>query len=81
MRTTLNIDDDVLHAAKELANRERKTAGQFISQLIREALGERAIEASRRRTGRELYGFEPIRAGGQVVTDELVNELRGELGV
>ena len=81
MRTTLNIDDDVLHAAKELANRERKTAGQFISQLIREALGERAIDASRRPAGRELYGFKPIRAGGNVVTDELVSELRDELGV
>lgn len=81
MRTTLNIDDDVLHAAKELARRERKTAGQCISQLIREALGERAIDASQRCAGRELYGFKPIRAGGKVVTDELVNELRDELGV
>ena len=26
------------------------------------------------------YGFRPIRAGGTVVTNELVNELRDELG-
>lgn len=39
MRTTLNIDDDALSAAEELARREGKSAGQFISGLIREALG------------------------------------------
>ena len=35
MRTTLNIDVDVLAAAKEIAQRERKTAGQSVSELIR----------------------------------------------
>ena len=38
MRTTLDIDDDVLHAAKERARREQKTAGQVISELVRQAL-------------------------------------------
>lgn len=38
MRTTLDIDDDVLQAAKELARSEGKTAGQVISQLVRQAL-------------------------------------------
>ena len=28
MRTTLDIDDDVLQAAKELARSEKKTAGK-----------------------------------------------------
>lgn len=81
MRTTLNIDDDALSAAKELARRERKSAGQFISELIREALGQRAKDASPRPDDREFYGFQPIRAGGAVVTDELVNKLRDDLGV
>lgn len=81
MRTTLNIDDDVLSAAKELARRERKSAGQFISELIREALGQRVRHASQRGANREFYGFHPIPAGGAVVTDELVNKLRDELGV
>ena len=81
MRTTLNIDDDVLQTAKELARRERKTVSQCVSELMREALGQRAIDATQRGTGRDLYGFQPIRAGGKVVTDELVTELRDELGV
>ena len=35
MRTTLDIEDDVLQAAKELAQREGSTAGQVISALAR----------------------------------------------
>ena len=38
MRTTLDIDDDVLAAAKDLAKAEGKTAGQVISDLARRAL-------------------------------------------
>ena len=38
MRTTLNIDEDVLRAAKEHARREKKTAGAVISELARRAL-------------------------------------------
>jgi len=38
MRTTLDIDDDVLSAAKELARSAHKTAGQIISELARKAL-------------------------------------------
>ena len=81
MRTTLNIDDDALSAAEELARREGKSAGQFISGLIREALGQRVKDGSQRRRDRDFYGFIPIPAGGAVVTDELVNKLRDELGV
>ena len=29
---------------------------------------------------KDLYGFKPIPAGGKAVTNELVNELREELG-
>ncbi len=35
MRTTLDIDDDVLLAAKDLARRQRKTAGEVLSELAR----------------------------------------------
>ena len=38
MRTTLDIADDVLQAAKERAKRERKTVGEMISELARRAL-------------------------------------------
>ena len=35
MRTTLDIDEDVLEAAEELAERQDKTPGQVISELVR----------------------------------------------
>jgi hypothetical protein len=38
MRTTLDIDDDILQAAKELARAEKKTAGQVLSELARRGL-------------------------------------------
>ena len=52
MRTTLNIDDDVLNAAKERARREKRSAEEVLSELAREALvqargaGEVAEEGS-----------------------------------
>ena len=81
MRTTLNIDSDVLTAAKELARRERKTAGELVSDLMREALQARAGSATETPAQRGLYGFKPIPAGGTVVTNEPVDELREKLGV
>ena len=38
MRTTLDIDDDVLNAAKELAALRKTTAGRVLSDLARRAL-------------------------------------------
>ena len=38
MRTTLDIDDDVLQAAKEIAAARGLTAGQVISEKAREAM-------------------------------------------
>jgi hypothetical protein len=38
MRTTLNLDPDVLQAAKEIAANRGTTAGRVISDLVREAL-------------------------------------------
>ncbi len=36
MRTTLDIDDEVLAAVKEVARRERLTAGQVVSRSVRQ---------------------------------------------
>jgi hypothetical protein len=38
MRTTLQIDDDVLASARHLASLEAKTLGQVISKLARKGL-------------------------------------------
>ena len=45
MRTTLEIDDDVVVAAKELAIGERRSLGSVISQLARRGLTPAQVEA------------------------------------
>lgn len=75
MRTTLNIDDDVLGAAQELARRQHKTAGQVISELVRQAL--QAPKPSGPGT-EAVLGFRPFPARGSVVTNEMVDKLREE---
>ena len=38
MRTTLNLDDDVLRAVRSLAHERRESLGSVVSDLIRSAL-------------------------------------------
>ncbi|BBZ11642.1 antitoxin [Mycobacterium branderi] len=38
MRTTIDIDDDVLRALKRRQRDERKTLGQLVSELLAQAL-------------------------------------------
>lgn len=45
MRTTLELDDDVLAAARELAAGERRSLGAVISQLARRGLTPARVEA------------------------------------
>lgn len=76
MRITLDIADDVLQAAQERARRENRTAGEVISDLLRQALA-----APRRNVGRKrsaINGFKPFASRGAVVTNELIDELRNE---
>jgi hypothetical protein len=77
MRTTLDIDDDVLRAVKERARREKRTAGAVISELARQALtatpGGPAVCESR-----ATYGFRPFPKRGVVVTNEVIDRLREE---
>jgi hypothetical protein len=42
MRTTLDIDPDILQAAKMLAEAEYKTLGQVLSELVRKGLTQAA---------------------------------------
>jgi hypothetical protein len=76
MRTALAIDDDVLAAAKHLAERERRTIGDVISALARQGLacGGRSSRAERK--GIPLL---PNKKNALPVTLELVNQLRDEL--
>lgn len=67
MRTTLDVDEDVLEAAKELAARRGTTAGRIISELARSALAPQV--SSRKRNGVPLL---PPRRQAGLVTPEIV---------
>ena len=83
MRTTLDIDDDLLAAAKELARHEGATAGQIVSRLLRRSLtgGVTATTAGRKRS-KAVAGFVPFPAKpGVVTTNDQVNALRDAEGL
>ncbi|MEO7623752.1 MAG: CopG family transcriptional regulator [Gallionella sp.] len=80
MRTTIDIEDDVLAAAKELARMQNVSAGQIVSQLVRQALaGPQGATKSLQKPGKT--GFRPFPSRGVMVNDEQVNLLRDQEGV
>lgn len=94
MRTTLDIADDVLFAAKDFARRDKKTLGQVISEWGRKALQSPAVDqkATKSKAKRALsdedqrfydLGFVtlPNREGVTGVTNELVNRIREQEGI
>ncbi|WP_375501942.1 antitoxin [uncultured Jatrophihabitans sp.] len=76
MRTTLSIDDDVLAAVGERARREKRTAGQVLSDLARQAMTATPEPADTD----EFLGFRPLPASGQVVTNSMIDKIRVEIG-
>ena len=74
VRTTLDIDPDVLQAAKELAEHRGTTAGKVLSELARKALAPKTRAAVR--NGVPLLPRRP--AGTPRPTLALVNRLRDE---
>lgn len=76
MRTTLDIDPDVLAAAKEISSRTRRSAGRVISDLARKALSAELPPPHEK--GAVVNGFETIPAAGRVVTPALVSALLEE---
>jgi hypothetical protein len=79
MRTTLTIDDDVLQAAKELADMQRRTAGEIISEWARKGFFARTDTMASEATMRNGIPVLPRRPGAKIVTMKLVKELMDEL--
>ena len=83
MRTTIDIDDDVLQAAKALARAERKTAGQVISELVRKALTtpSRDSQPGLAEDGVPFTGLWQTLPGrtGVLVTPELIEQVQDEI--
>jgi len=80
--TTIDIDDDLIAAARELARRERSTAGQIISRLLRPSLTGTAPAPDCESSTRIAGGFGPFPAReGVVGNNEQVDRLRDAEGV
>jgi hypothetical protein len=87
MRTTLDLDDDVLSAAKALAKAANTTAGRIISDTMRRAIQNGLAQplsptpALHVAEPKAIYGFAPLTPSGQhIVTPDMVRSMRDELG-
>jgi hypothetical protein len=79
MRTTLDIEDDVLQAAKELAAREGSTAGKVLSALARKGLTQPPATGTERWEVRDGVPILPSR--GEIVTPAFVQRIMDEEGI
>ena len=75
MRTTLDIDDDVLQAARELAKRQRGTLGKLLSELARKGLTALPPDLAVKEPP-SLYGFRPFPSRGGILTNEMIDRIR-----
>jgi hypothetical protein len=74
MRTTLEIEDEILLTVKAIAQQRKTTAGDVVSSLLRESLAPKNFKVEYR-NGVPLL---PRRPHGPVVTAEMVNRLADE---
>jgi hypothetical protein len=72
MRTTLDIDDDVLAAARELAASERRSLGAVISELARRGLMPAGVEPD------DVLPVIRVPAGTPPITPEIVRRALNE---
>ena len=79
MRPTLDIEEDVLLAAKELAEREGSTAGRIISLLARRGLSN--PKSKLKKTPVIRGGVPLVRSRGEVVTTDRIRKLMDQEGI
>ena len=88
MRTTLELDEDILAAAKSLAKAGQTTAGRIISDTMRRAIQLGLADPSQTIPAKTLamapqavYGFVPLTSSGQqIVTSDMVRAIRDDIG-
>ena len=74
MRTTMNLDEDVHRAAKEIARLHGIPMGKVVSDLARQGLAEKRDHSPERNGVRLL----PPRTDAGPVSHAIVNSLRGD---
>lgn len=72
MRTTLSLDDDVVAAARELADAQKRSLGSVISELARRGLTPSKVDAS------GVLPVIQVPAGTAPITPEMVRRALDE---
>ena len=88
MRTTLDLDEDILNAAKSLAKAGQTTAGRIISDTMRRAIQMGLADPSQTIATHSLvmepqavHGFVPLTSSGQqIVTSDMVRAIHDDIG-
>ena len=81
MRTTLDIDDDILAVAKEVARNQCVSVGRVISRLLRDTLtGQSSIKPTLQ-AQKAVAGFTPFPSQGVLISNAYIDALRDTEGV
>jgi hypothetical protein len=75
MRTTINLTDDALKAARNLAQRQRLSLGQAVSELIRRAVAAGGGGSMGKERPALLGRFAMLPARDEVITPQHAREL------
>lgn len=82
MRTTLDIDSDVLQTAKEIARKEKRTAGQVISEFARRGYYGAESSVGEPETGYTTRnGVPTLPPTGSLVSEETIRRIRDTEGI
>jgi hypothetical protein len=82
VRTTLDIEDDVLAAVRDLALRQGLSVDQMMSRLLRAALRADAVSVPSSGPSATVAGFRAFAApAGPVVSNEQIDQLRDAAGL
>lgn len=73
MRTTVNLDEDIVQSAKALAERHNKTLGEILSELARKGLQKRKSKAAIRNG---IPVFKTSSTTANPLSIDEINELR-----
>ncbi len=76
IRTTLDIDEDILEAAKSLGRQTKRAAGAVLSDLARRALTTSNAARKSGEAARCVGGFLPFESRGGIVSNDLIDRLR-----
>ena len=82
MRTTVDIEDDILAAAKEIARRGKVSVGRVLSRLARHGLTQSPVPNTTLEPATiAVHGFRPFPSRGTIVSNEFIDQLRDTEGV